>query len=104
MDEIQKEARFICDTVVYPELEELKKYINDPTKPWYSRLTDLAKASPEIISSFFSMPKSIAVAQIIQKSCIALAGMAADNLNKYDTTTTNGYYYLLKIGKEFNKK
>lgn len=104
MDEIQNEARFICDTLVYPELEELRRYINDPTQPWYSRLVDLAKASPEIISSFFTMPTSIAVAQLIQKACFALAGVTVEKLNKGDTATTRGYYYLLKIGEGFNKK
>jgi hypothetical protein len=58
LSDVQKEAKFLVETTVYPELMELEKIIHDPGKPWYRRAVDLAKSAPELATNFITMPKS----------------------------------------------
>ena len=37
LEEVQQSAKFLIDTVVYPELKELEKIVHNPGKPWYRR-------------------------------------------------------------------
>lgn len=97
MNEVQKEARFLVETTVYPELEELKEIIHDPSKPWYRRAVDLAKSAPELASNFVSMPKHLAIAKLLAKIASTLADLRDDKLDKEHKMNRGGLYYLLKI-------
>jgi len=99
--EVQKRARFLVKTAVYPELQELSQAIHDPARPWYRRAVDLAKDAPELVSAFTSMPMHLAVAKLLAK----LAGVLADYRGDQKTTdklTQNGLYYLLRV-KELDR-
>jgi hypothetical protein len=56
LQDVQKEARFLVETTVFPQLRELERVMHDPGKPWYQRAVDLAKSAPELASSFVTMP------------------------------------------------
>lgn len=99
LDKVQKEASFLVETTVYPELEELKKVINDPAKPWYRRAVDLAKSVPELVTNFISYPANIAIAKLLGEIASTLADLK-DNSEKKQKMMGKGYYYLLKIQKE----
>lgn len=98
IEKVQKEASFLVETTVYPELEELKKVINDPAKPWYRRVVDLAKLTPELVTNFISYPTNIAVAKLLGEIASTLADFK-DDAEKKQKIMEKGYYYLLRIQK-----
>lgn len=76
-DELRKAARFLAETTVYPELQELAQAMQDSTKPWYSRAVDLGRSAPELISNFFTMAPQLAVAKLLTTLASSVAGEAA---------------------------
>lgn len=103
ISEIEKEARFLVETTVYPELEELEKFITDPAKPWYKRVIDLAKTAPELVSNFFTMPKHLAIAKLLEKCVLTLTGLVEDELDKQSSSKARGFYYLLRIKQDLSR-
>jgi len=95
--EVQKEARFLVETTVYPKLEELRNIIHDPSRPWYKRTIDLVKSSPELATNFILMPKYLAIAKLLAKMASTLAGPQDDKLDKEHKMNRSGFHYLLKI-------
>jgi hypothetical protein len=99
IEEIQKEAKFIVDTTVYPELEELKLTLRDNTKPWFRKAIDLAKVAPELITNFSTLPPELAIARLLSKIGYALIDVGLDAESKHREITRTGLAYLLKINK-----
>lgn len=97
LSEVQKEARFLVETMVYPELEELSRIIQEPSKPWYRRAVDVAKSAPELVSNFISMPKNVALAKLLASITSILADLRDDQLDKEQKMSRSGLCYLLKI-------
>ena len=97
MKEVQKEAQFLVETTVYPELEELKEIIHDSSKPWYRRVVDLGQSTPELFSNFISMPTNLAIATLLAKISSTLADLRDEQLDKEHQMKRGGFYYLLKI-------
>lgn len=99
LDEVQKAANILVETTVYPELDELRKTIHDPAKPWYRRAVDLAKSAPELASNFISMPKHLAIAHLLAKVASALADLQDERRTRESEMIRSGLYYLLKVEK-----
>ena len=95
--EIQKEAKFLVQTDVYPRLAELDAVIKNPTRHWYRRAVDLARAAPELAANFATMPVHIALAKSFAKIAGVLADVRDEQISTRDQMTKTGLYYLLKI-------
>ncbi|HYK16909.1 MAG TPA: hypothetical protein VEV37_02755, partial [Bryobacteraceae bacterium] len=65
LSDVKREARFIAETTVAPELEQLKAELARPSQPWYRRVVDLATAAPSIAGAFATMPTSLAIAKAL---------------------------------------
>jgi hypothetical protein len=94
--DVQKHAKFLVETTVYPELEELTRYVQDPVRPWYRRVADLAKDVPELASAFYTMPTNLFIAKLLAKTAGALADLR-DDQRSAEKRTQKGLYYLLRI-------
>jgi hypothetical protein len=97
LSDVQKEARFIVETSVFPELKELEKVMHDPGTPWYRRAVDLAKTAPELVSSFIAMPTHLAFAKVFARIAEVLADLRDEQLDKEHKLGRGGLYYLLKV-------
>ena len=100
LEEVQQSAKFLAETVVYPELKELEKIVHDPGKPWYRRAVDLAKSAPEIVTSFSALPKNIALAMLFAKISGALADVRDEQLDKEHKLGRTGLHFLLKLKEQ----
>jgi len=99
LEEVQKEARFIVETAIAPELEQLKEEMERPSKPWHRRVVDLALAAPEMAGAFATMPKSLALATALAKATGILVDIRDGQLEKEGLGKRGGFHYLLKIEK-----
>jgi hypothetical protein len=95
--DVKREARFIAETTVAPELEQLKADLARPSKPWYRRFVDLATALPSIAGAFATMPKSLAIAKALAKATIILADIRDSQLEHEGIGKRGGFHYLLSI-------
>jgi hypothetical protein len=99
LHDVQKQAQFLVETTVYPQLCELEAVLKDPGKPWYKRAIDLARAAPELATNFATMPKSIALAKALGAIANALADVRDEQLDRENRLARSGIYYLLKLRK-----
>ena len=97
LSDVQKEARFIVETTVAPELEQLKADLARPSQPWYRRVVDLATAMPEIVGAFATLPTEIAVAKALAKATKILANIRDDQLERQGIGKRGGFHYLLRM-------
>jgi hypothetical protein len=95
--DVQKEAKFIVETKVYPELGLLEGILKNPAKHWYQRVADAAKEAPELISNFFTMPTSMAVAKVLAKVAGVLADVRDEQREGEEQVARSGLNYLLKL-------
>lgn len=95
--QVQEQARFLVETSVYPELQELEKIVHDPGKAWYRRAVDLAKSAPEIVTSFSTMPKNLAIAMLLGKVAGALADVRDEQQDREHKLGRSGLHFLLKL-------
>lgn len=97
--DVQKEARFIVETRVEPELEQLKSDLSRLSKPWHRRFVDLAMAAPEIAGAFATMPTNVAVATTLAKAAGILADLRDTQLERNGLQKRGGFHYLLKLDR-----
>jgi hypothetical protein len=97
LEDVQKEARFLVETTVFPQLKELEKVMHDPGKPWYRRAVDLAISAPELASSFLTMPTNLAIAKLLAKVAGTLADLRDEQRDKEHQLGRGGLHYLLKL-------
>lgn len=95
--DIQREAKFLADTIVLPELEELRRIIMEPSKPWYRRVVDFGKSVPELVGNFITMPHTLAVSKALVKFAELLADVHDEQLKKDENIKRGGFHFLLKI-------
>jgi hypothetical protein len=95
--DVQKEAKFLVETRVYPELGHLEGILKNPAKHWYRRAADLAKDAPELISNFFTLPTSMAVAKVLATVAGVLADVRDEQRQGEEQIARSGLNYLLKI-------
>lgn len=95
--DIEKEARFLVETTVYPEIEELRQTLSDPQKPWHRRAIDFGKSVPELAICFASLPLNIAIAKSLVSIAEILGDSQDDIENRKRKIAQSGMYYLLKL-------
>jgi hypothetical protein len=98
--DVQKEARFLVETRVYPELANLEAVLNNPKKHWYRRAIDLVKSGPELVSGFFTLPKSMALANALIKVAGVLSDIRDDQLTGEEQVARSGLNYLLRLKEQ----
>lgn len=97
MQEIQKEAKFIVDTTICPEIENVKRAINDSSKPWYKRLIDLTFGGVELLGNFATMSPEMAFAKIFARIGQELTEIRDEQKNKNSLLMGSGLSYLIKL-------
>src|SRR5262249_8265960 len=65
--DIRKHAQFIAQTIVLPELEELRAILSEPSKSRYRRAVDAVKSLPELVTNFIQMDPLTATGKALQK-------------------------------------
>lgn len=101
--EIQKEAKFLAETTVVPELENLRKSINDTGKPWHKRLVDMTLDAPELIGNFTMMLPHQALIQVFKRIGQEIKEIYDDQIEKNRILIGSGLSYLIKL-QQLNKK
>lgn len=99
MQEVQASAKALVEASVFPELVELTKVMNDPGKPWYKRVVQLATLGPEIATNFSSLPTSLALAKTLCKIIGTLADLRDEQLEKERKLSRTGLHFLLNLKK-----
>jgi len=97
LSQIQKEAKFLAETSVYPELSDLRKTVEDPSRPWHRRAVDLAKNVPELVSAFATLPKSLAFAKLFASIAETLAGERDAEIERQKKIARSGLAFLLQV-------
>jgi hypothetical protein len=97
LHDVQKQAQFLVETTVYPELCELEAMLTDPSKSWRKRVIELARSAPELLTNFATMPKNVALAKAIGAIAKALADVRDEQLDRENRLARSGIYYLLKL-------
>ena len=86
--EVQKEAKFLVQTDVYPRLSEMDAVVQNPTKHRYRRAADLARSAPELATNFAAMPVHIALAKSLAKIVGVLADVRDEQVSTQDQIAT----------------
>jgi len=94
---IQKNAKFLVETTVIPELENLRRAINDAGKPWHKRLVDLALDAPELIGNFTTMLPPQALIQVFKRIGQEIKEIYDEQIEKKRVLFGNGLSYLMKL-------
>jgi hypothetical protein len=95
--DVQRQAQFLVETTVLPELEDLRARMREPTKPWHRRLVDLAKDSPELVANFATLPKGPAVAKVLARLADLFADVRDAQLEREGAAKRGASHFLLKI-------
>ena len=95
--DIRKHSQFIAQTTVLPELEELRAFLDQPSKSRYRRAVEFVKSLPELVTNFYQMDPLSASGQVLMKLAEILANIHEDQGEKKQVKKKSGYYYLLKI-------
>ena len=102
--EIQKAARFLVETTVMPELQELREILDAPQRPWYRRTMDVAKSLPEIVANFSTLPTAMASAKLVATLGSVLVDVRDDQLAAEKAAKRGGFQYLLRVRELGNRK
>jgi hypothetical protein len=97
LEDVRREASFLIESTVLPELAEMKDELSRPTRPWHRRLADLATAAPEIAGAFATMPTGLAIATALSKTVGLLADIRDAQLEREGLGKRGGFHYLLKL-------
>jgi hypothetical protein len=95
--EVRKEARFLVETTVAPDLEQMREELLRPTRPWYKRIGDLAVATPELVGAFTVMPTNMAIAAALAKAIGILTDVRDVQLEREGLSKRAGFHYPLKL-------
>jgi hypothetical protein len=100
LSDVQKEARFLVETTILPELAELRETLSKPRRPWHRRAMDLAKSVPELVGNFATLPTSMATARLLARIGSALADVRDDQLAAAGIAKRGGLHFLLRIQEQ----
>jgi hypothetical protein len=96
-EEVEKKAEFFIKTTIIPQLDELANLLNNPRRGWMTRLGDIVKFSPHLISAYGTGGGWAALTSI-------LSGLVPDFVNKElqaedrkKSQINSGLHYLLQI-------
>jgi hypothetical protein len=102
--DVQREARFLVETTVGPELDEMKEALARPPQAWYRWVASAGRAVPEIAGAFATMPWNLAIATSLTRIAGLLADVRDSQLEREGIRKRGGFHYLLKIGDALNEK
>ena len=97
MREVQDAARFLAETTVRAELEELRQTLDAPGQPWHKRAIGVFKEVPSLTSAFFTMPTNVVIAKALAKFGELLADLRDEELERQNAMKRSGFYYLLRL-------
>lgn len=95
--DVHEQAKFLVETTVLPELEELRALMREPTKPWHRRLVDAGKDLPELAANFLTLPTSLAVGKVLAKLAELFADVRDARLEREGAVKRGACHFLLKI-------
>jgi hypothetical protein len=95
--DVQSEARFLAETMVLPELEEVRAQMLSPGKPWHRRIVDVAKDAPELVGNYAAMPAAMATAKVLAALANVFADVRDEQLEREGIEKRGAYHYLLKL-------
>lgn len=104
LDEVQRCAKFLCETTVLPQLEELKALLAEPLKGRWRRAVDLAKSTPQLIANFFTVDPCTASGKALLKIADVLVDIQKETSEKDKEAKRGGLHYLIKVEKIIGKK
>lgn len=102
--EIQRAARFMVETTVMPELQELSETLAAPQRPWFRRAMDVATSVPEIVANFATLPTAMASAKLLAALGSVLVDVRDDQLTAQKAAKRGGFQYLLRVHELGNRK
>jgi hypothetical protein len=97
--DVQKNAKFIVETTIVPELENLNKAINDTGKPWHQRLVNVTLDTPELIGNFFTMLPHKAALEVFKRISQEVKEIYDEQVQKNRLMIGSGLSYLMKLHK-----
>jgi len=97
LKDVQREAKFIAETIVIPELENLKRTINDIGKPWHQRLLNLALDTPMLIGNFSTMLPHKSIQEVFKRIGQEVKEMYDEEIQKNRILIGSGLSYLMKL-------
>jgi len=97
IQEIQKEAKFIVDTTIRPEIENVKRAINDASKSWCTRLINLAANGIELLGNFATINPLMVFAKVFARIGQELTEIRDEQKNKNSLLIGSGLSYLIKL-------
>lgn len=102
--EIQRAARFLVETTVMPELQELRETLEAPQRPWYRRAMDVASSVPELAANFATLPTAMASAKLLAALGSVLVDVRDDQLTAEKAAKRGGFQYLLRVHELGSRK
>lgn len=103
LEEVQKIAKFICETTVLPQLEDLKAYLAEPSKTRWQRGVDLIKSVPELVTNFITVDPLTASGKALLKIAEVLVGVQKEADEKSENLRRGGLHYLLKVEQTIDR-
>jgi hypothetical protein len=94
---VQKNAKFLVETTIVPELSNLNKAINDIGKPWHQRLVNVTLDAPELIGNFFTMLPQKALLEVFKRINQEIKEMYDEHIQKNRLIIGSGLSYLMKL-------
>jgi hypothetical protein len=99
-DEIERAARYIAETKVMPQLNELRRFVDQPTKPWSRRVADMAKEVPTLAAAVMVLPAPAAVGLIAARVVAEVVDVGSEIMEKDRHVNSHGAGYLLRISED----
>jgi hypothetical protein len=96
-EDIAHKTKFFIDTEIVPSLDHLRESINQPSRPWYRRLTDFGRISAEIGAGYFTMEPHTLIATVFSKYAAQFMTEIAAKGDQKDVIKRSGLYYLLRL-------
>jgi hypothetical protein len=95
MDEVTNAARFVAQTEVEPELEDLRNFLRDPGRHWTQRLIDFSGPATILVSGASSFPELLV--KVLGAVLVPLGAEAAAQRAKTQAVKRSGLHFLLKL-------
>jgi hypothetical protein len=97
LQDVHRHARFLIETTVLPELEEIKELLARPGQPWHRRAMNVAKTVPELVGNFATLPIPMAIAKLLASIGSILADVRDEQLTASGVAKRGGIHFLLRL-------
>lgn len=96
--DVRREAKFLVETTVQPDLDDLREQLTRPSRPWYRRAIGALKDAPELALNFTTLPTNIAVAKLLARMTELLVDVRDEQVGGAEGAVKRGaLHYLLKV-------